>query len=91
MGLADIPRFFGARSRARVGIHQSYGVTALGKQKAEQFALDGPPWKILAHIAEDGPCSISELEKEVGMSNDKVKRVLKGLIDDGYVQGVSQG
>ena len=90
MGI-DIPAFFGARRKARVGTHQSYGVTPLGKKKAEEFALSGPRWKVLAYIAEEGPCSVSEVEKEAGMGTDKAKLILRGLLNDGYIQAVSQG
>jgi len=91
MGLGSIPRFLGIKSRARVGKHQSYGVTTLGKQKAEEFALSGPRWKVLAHLAEDGPSSMSEIMRETNLSDEKVKLILKGLMDDGYVIPVSQG
>lgn len=91
MGLSDIPRFFGARGRAKVGAHHSYGVTQLGKQKAEEFALSGPRFDVLAHLAEHSPCSVSEIEKECHMSKDKVESILRSLMNDGYVQPVSQG
>lgn len=88
--MRNIPRLFGARPRAKVGMKQSYGVTTLGKEKAEKFELSGPRWKVLAYLAEDGPSSVSEVEREVGLSNEKVKLILKNLIDNGYVQTVTQ-
>ena len=91
MGLSSIPRFLGLQGRARVGKHQSYGVTTLGKQKAEEFAMSGPRWKVLAHLAEDGPSSMSEIMRETNLSDEKVKLILRGLIADGYVISVSQG
>ena len=91
MGLAGIPRFLGIKSRARVGKHQSYGVTTLGKEKAENFDLSGPRWKVLAHLAEEGPSSMSEIMHETNLSDEKVKLILRGLIADGYVISVSQG
>lgn len=87
----SIPRLFGARTRTKVGMRQSYGVTALGKQKAEDQALSGPSWKVLAYLAEDGPSSMTEVEKEVGMNTDKTRLILRGLINNGYVQSVTQG
>lgn len=90
MMLRNIPGFFGVRPRVKVGMKQSYGVTPLGKEKAEKFSLSGPPWKVLAYLAEDGPSSVTEIEKEVGMSTDKTRLILKSLIDNGYVQRVTQ-
>lgn len=86
----DIPRTFGIRRRVKVSLRASYGVTALGKQKAEEFALSGPRWEVLAYLAEEGPSSISEIEKQVGMSGDKVKLILRQLISSSYVQRVTQ-
>ena len=88
--MRNIPRLFGARPRAKVGMKQSYGVTTLGKEKAEKFSLSGPPWKVLAYLAEDGPSSVGEIEREVRMSADKVKLILGSLINNGYVQTVTQ-
>lgn len=89
MGLRDIPGFFGARRRVKVGVRQSYGVTSLGKQKAEEFSLSGPRWQVLAYLAESGPSSVGEITRECSLSDDKAKLILKGLIDNGYVQGVA--
>jgi len=86
MGLSNIPHFLGIKTKAKVGKHQSYGVTALGKEKAEQFALSGPRLKVLAHLAEEGPSSVGEVERECSMSNEKTTLILRGLINDGYVQ-----
>ena len=88
--LRDVQRFFGTGTRVRVGKRQSYNVTALGKEKAEQQALTGPAWKVLAYVSEEGPASVNEIEKEVGMSNEKVRMVLRNLIENGYVQAVAQ-
>ena len=88
--LNQIPRFFRARTRTKVGMRQSYGVTTLGKTKAEEFSLSGPPWKVLAYLAEDGPSSVNEIERETGMSTEKVTLILKSLLNNGYVQTVTQ-
>lgn len=89
MGLRDIPRFFGARRSVRVGARQSYAVTSLGKQKAEEFSLLGPRWQVLAYLAESGPGSMSEVARECNLSEEKVKLILNGLIENGYVQSVA--
>ena len=89
MGISDIPAFFGARRKIKVGVRQSYGVTSLGKQKAEEFSLSGPRWQVLAYLAESGPSSVAEITKDVGLSDEKVKLILQGLLQNGYVQSVS--
>jgi len=85
MGIETIPAWFGARRRARIGKSASYNVTALGKQKAEKFDLEGPRWTVLAYISENGPASLSEIVKESSLSDEKVKIILRGLMKDGYV------
>ena len=90
MGFAELGNFLGVHRKAKVGAHQSYGVTALGKEKAEKFALEGPPWKVLAYIAEDGPSSVLEIVRKTDMNDEKVKTILRGLIRNGYVVTVSQ-
>lgn len=87
--MMDIPKFFGARRKVRVGTRQSYNVTQIGKVKAEEFALSGPRLTVLQHLSEDGPCSITEVSKECNLSDDKTKLILRGLMADGYVQPVT--
>ena len=91
MGFSNIPQWLGVRGRARVGRKQSYGVTTLGKEKAEKFDLSGPRWKVLAYLSEEGPSSVNEIMKETGLSDEKAMLILRGLIADGYVISVSQG
>lgn len=71
---------------SKVGKHTSYGVTPLGKQKAEEFALSGPRLTVLQHIAENAPCSPTEIVRECNMSDEKVRHILRSLINEGYVQ-----
>ena len=91
MGFNDIPAFLGVKRKAVPGKHKSYGVTPLGKEKAEQLALSGPRFKVLDYVSEQGPCGMDEIARECGMSGEKVKVVLTQLMNDGYVQPVSQG
>ena len=91
MGLSSIPRFLGIKTRVKVGKRQSYGVTALGKEKAEKFDLPGLRWKVLAYLSEFGPSSLSEVTRETNLNDEKVMLILKGLMEDGYVTPVSQG
>lgn len=72
-----------------VGTKASYQVTALGKQKAEEFSLSGPRWQVLAYLAEQGPATVSEIVSHVGMSDEKVKFIVRDLIQNGYVTTVA--
>ena len=86
MGLGD---FFKSR-KIKVGVKYSYGVTQLGKIKDEKAALDGAYGKVLNYLVEDGPSSVSEIERQTGLSNEKVKMVLGGLRGSGYVREIGE-
>jgi len=64
-------------------------LTPLGKQKADSFGLDGVKFDVLATMAEEGPCTIAEIENETGMGDAKVKAVIKALVRSGYVRVAS--
>jgi len=82
-----LSQFF--KKKTTVGTHHTYGVTPLGATKADEFSLSGPKWEVLACMRENGPSSVSEIATEIGISTDKVKAILKGLISSGYVKRVS--
>lgn len=83
----SLTRFF--KPKKQVGLHQTYGLTPLGKTKAEEFSLAGSRWEVLACLSENGPSSVTEISGEVRTSPEKVKAMLKGLIRSGYVRQVS--
>jgi len=64
----------------------SVSLTPLGKQKAEQFALEGPKFDIVATVLEGGTQSIGEIATKTGMSANKVREVCKSLARNGYVK-----
>lgn len=74
---------FGRRSSA--GIHTTFGLTPLGKTKAEQFSLQGPRFDVLSHLDENGPSSVAEIAEEQKMSTKKVKAIIKLLIKEELV------
>lgn len=85
MKLSD---FFKAKSQ--VGLHSTYGLTPLGKTKAEEFSLHGPKWEVLASLNENGPSSVSEISEQVKAGPEKTKSILRGLVKSGYVRKVAQ-
>ena len=44
----------------------------------------------MAYLAEQGPASVSEVVKETNLGEEKVKLILRGLMQNGYVQAVTQ-
>ena len=84
MGLTQ---FF--KRKPKAGSHSVFGVTPLGKTKAEEYSLSGPKWEVLSVLNENGPSSVSEIANEVKASPEKVKAILRALMNTGYVRKVS--
>jgi len=82
-----LSQFF--KKKPQVGLHHTYGLTQLGKTKAEEFSLTGPKWEVLACLNENGPSSVAEISEEVNTTTEKVKAMLKGLIRSGYIRQIS--
>jgi len=76
------------KRRSQAGINVTFGLTPLGKTKAEQFSATGPKFDILAALDEGGPSSVSEIAEETKMSTNKVKTIIKQLVASGYVRKV---
>lgn len=91
MGVADLMKSLIPARKVRIGTRCSYGLTELGKTKAETFSLEGPTWNVLAYLDENGPSAINEIVEGVHASPDKTKAILKKLIASGYVMVIGQG
>lgn len=89
MGVADLIRSVIPARDVRIGVRASYGLTELGKTKAETFSLEGPTWEVLAYLDENGPCSFNELVEGCHMKTENMKTMLKRLIVSGYVRAVT--
>jgi len=85
MGITDI-----FHRKSEVGSHMTYGLTPLGKTKAEQYVATTPQSEVLACLNENGTCTVAEIGDEVKANPQKVKWILRGLIKSGYVRRVSQ-
>lgn len=93
MGFTDVDfkNIFGARRKqSSVGVSHTYGLTALGKTKAEEFQLQGVKWQVAAYLDENGASSVSEIAEETKISPEKLKKILKQMIAGGYVRRVTQ-
>lgn len=82
-----LTQFF--KRKEPVGVHHTYGLTQLGKTKAEEFAMSGPKWEVAAMLNENGPSSVSEIAEEAKTSTGKVKAILRTLIKSGYARRVN--
>ena len=61
-------------------------IMPVGKDKVEKYSMHGEKGKVLSALFEISPCTTSELADETGMSPEKVKGVIKGLIKEGYAR-----
>jgi DNA-binding MarR family transcriptional regulator len=70
----------------KVKSETAFGLTALGKNKAEQFSEgEGARFQVM-DILNNGPATANEISGETGMSNQQVKAILKKLLSAGYVR-----
>lgn len=68
----------------------NYGLTSLGKKKAEEFSETTPKNKVLAYLNENGVSTVPEVANDLGCSPQKAKMVINSLEKDGYVRPVGQ-
>lgn len=83
----NINQFF--KGKTSVGTNHTYGLTSLGKTKAEDLSLHGNKGTVVACMNENGASSISEISEETKINADHVKNILRVLIRNGYVHKVS--
>lgn len=82
MSISDI-----FRGEKTVTENTPVGLTAVGKQKADNFDGDGALFVVLATIAENGGvATIREIAQDTRMTPDKVQSIVKRLIKSGYVK-----
>lgn len=72
------------------GTRDNFGLTALGKKKAEDFSESTPKNKVLAFINENGTSTLPDIAQGIGSSTQKTKLILKSLQKDGYVRVAGQ-
>lgn len=73
--------------KSTVSSNTEFGLTPRGKHKAEEFGGDTKS-RILATIDELGPSTISEIAKESGISRGKCEKIIRWLVQHGYVSVV---
>jgi len=80
-----VPHYF---KRRRVVIRRGMALvlTSLGRQKANNFGLDGVKFDVLTTMAEQGPCSIGEIANATGLSDEQTQRIVRSLVQSGYVR-----
>lgn len=83
-----IGQFF-SKEKTDVGTNHTYGLTPLGKTKAEELALQGKKGLVAASLNENGASSISEISEDTKISSENVKTLLRILLKNGYARKVS--
>ncbi len=79
--------FGGAKAKRKLMPH--YGLTPLGKIKAEEFHISGPKGEVMAALESNGESTISEIAESARMTPERVKQVLQSLVANGYVRKVA--
>lgn len=71
----------------------AYGLTPLGKQKAENWDSGGIQCQVLTALDEVGPATLSEIrdklhQRNVPVSFSKIQLIVQSMIRAGYLQRV---
>ena len=85
MGMTDIIKSFVPARKVRAGSRASYGLTELGKQKAETFGLEGPTWEVLGYLNDNGPSSLNDICDGLHLKTERAREILNRLINSRYV------
>ena len=83
--------FFGLNKKGG-GSREShnYGLTPLGKKKAESFSETTPKNKVISFLNENGVSTTADIASGIGVSPQKADLIIKSLRKDGYVRPVGQ-
>lgn len=68
----------------------TYGLTNLGKTKAEQYSSSTPRSLVMASLNENGVSTANEIAEDLHVPPTKIERILRDLQRDGYVRKVNQ-
>ena len=79
------------RTPVKIGYHQRFVLTPVGKQKANSFGASGIKFEVLCHLAEEGSVSVAELEAELNIPVNKGKAIMKVLVQSQYIRAASEG
>jgi len=85
MGFTDIIKSFVPARQTRIGSRASYGLTELGKQKAETFGLEGPTWQVLGYLNDNGPSTLTDICEGLHLKSDRARELLNRLINSRYI------
>lgn len=88
MGLPELVQSL--RPKPKVGRRSLYGLTEVGKVKAEEFGVQGKGWKVLSYLDDNGTSSVREICEGLGLKEEDTTEILRRMISDGYVRRISQ-
>ena len=75
-----------AKHQPKISTKGNYGLTPLGKVKAEDGSIPGNRGKVLAAVEAGGYSSPREIAQEAGLPDDQTKQILLRLMKLGYIQ-----
>jgi DNA-binding MarR family transcriptional regulator len=78
------------KPKAKVGKRSLYGLTEVGKLKAEEFGVEGKGWKILSYLDDNGTSSLREICEGLGWKEEDTREILRRMMNEGYVRRVTQ-
>lgn len=84
MGIIDDMGFGGVVKRPT---KTSYVVviTGNGTAKLDKPGVPEYQWRILNHLQENGPCPVSDLSRELGIDEKRVKGICARMENDSYI------
>jgi transcription initiation factor IIE alpha subunit len=92
MGFSDIIASLRPNRRAKVTGHAHYILTALGKKKVTHFELENEPtWNVAGYLDEHGESTLRDICDGLGIKEEKARRILRTLMNSGYVCEASSG
>ena len=74
------------RRRLSVDAGTTIVLTPLGKEKVEKYEGEGPKFRVLTVLSEEGPSSVAEIAEKSGIGTGKVKHFIEKLTKGGFVR-----
>lgn len=78
------------KPRQKVGRRSLYGLTEIGKVKAEEFGVQGRGWKVLSFLDDNGTSSLRDICEGLGWKEEDTQEILRRLLNDGFVRRIAQ-
>lgn len=70
--------------------HYTYGLTPLGKTKAEQYTVNTPQAQVLSYLNENGVSTVSDIAGEIRKSPEVTKLIIRQLLRNGWIRKIGE-